>query len=234
MGQALLGLGVLPYEMRVLGPLALGLPPLVLAGFGSVLGLMLYLHAPRDALAQMTTVALEAGLPLAAGVAATAVTLQEPAIELHLTLPTPYRLTLLRRLALLLGWTALIEVAVTLALAASAPWALLKPGPVGVLMWLAPSLWLAAVGALLALLLRSWSAGGALLGGLWVTQPVLHGYFAATGWLRPWFLFATSYDATAPFWLTNRVEVIITALAVIVGLWAYLRAVEWRFTGEEG
>lgn len=98
-----LGLDALHYEVRVLGPLAAGLPLLVLAGFGSVLGLMLYLHAPHDALAQMATVALEAGLPLDAGVTAAAVTLQEPAIELHLALPTPYRLTLLRRVLLILN-----------------------------------------------------------------------------------------------------------------------------------
>ncbi len=125
-------------------------------------------------------------------------------------------------------------MAVTLALTVSAPWALPKPGAAALLVWLAPALWLAAVGALLALLLRSWSASGALLGGLWFAQQVLHGYFATQGWLRPWFLFATTYDAAAPFWLANRVEVILMALAVFVGLWVYLRAVEWRFTGEEG
>jgi hypothetical protein len=221
-------------EVRILGPLALALPPVVLAGFGSVLALMVYLHAPHDALRQMVSVMLEAGLPLSAGVTAAAAVLGEPAIELQLTLSVPYRRTALRRVVIVLAWTMAVAALATLACAVAAPWALPRAGPAGLLVPLAPAMWLAALGTLLAVLLRSWTAAGAVLGSLWVAQQVLHGYFATTSWLWLWFLFLTSYDPTNPRWTANRVALIVTALVVAGGFWLYLRMVEWRFTGEEG
>jgi hypothetical protein len=224
---------VLRHELLILGMFTMALPLLAVAGLGSIVGLMGFLHAPHWLMADMITVALEAGLPLAVGVMTAGVAAQEPAIELQLALQTPYRLTAMRRFALILAWTALIEVLITLLLAAAAPWALLKPVMEEQLTWLAPVLWFAAVGALLALLMRSHAASGAVLGGIWVAQHLLHGYFGSINWLQPWFAFATLYNATASFWLANRVELIATAAALFVAVWFYLRNTEWRFSGEE-
>jgi hypothetical protein len=120
------------------------------------------------------------------------------------------------------------------ALEASAAWTLFESGAIELLVPLAPAVWLAGTSTLLALVLRSWTAAGAALGGLWVAQHVLHGYFASRAWLQPWFLFQTSYDAASPAWPANRIELMVTGLAALGASWVYLRHVEWRFTGEEG
>src|SRR5262249_48564958 len=102
-----------------------------------------------------------------------------------------------------------------------------------VVLWVAPLLWLAAAGALLALLLRSRATAGAVLGALWIAQLALHSYFATYAWTQPWFLFATLYAPDAAFWWANRIELILTALAAFLAVWYYLRNTEWRFRAEE-
>ena len=47
-------------------------------------------------------------MPLAAGVGCASLVGRDPAAELQLAVPTPYRVTLLRRLAVTLGWTAAV------------------------------------------------------------------------------------------------------------------------------
>ena len=227
-------LAVWPHELRVLGVRLLALPLLALAGCGAILGLMAWQHAPAGLLTTMVTVGMEAILPLAVGLMVASVLALEPAIELQLALPTPYRLTAFRRMAMIVAWTALIEALVTLTLRMAVPWALVRPTGVSLLTWLAPVLWLAAVGALLALLLRSRSASGAVLGGLWTAQHLFHTTFATIGWLQIWFLFATIYDAGDAFWLANRIALLLTAGLLGGAVWLYLRHADGRFTGEEG
>src|SRR5262249_24913758 len=177
---------------------------------------------------------LEACLPLALGVLVTTLVARDPALELQLAAPTPYRCTTVRRIGLLFSWTGLIPLVTTLVIQGTLPWALPKQGMESVLIWLAPLLWLAAGGGLLALLLRSGAMAGAVLGVLWIAQLALHGYFAANGWTQPWFLFATLATPDAAFWETNRVELILTASAVFFAVWFYLRNAEWRLRAEEG
>jgi hypothetical protein len=191
-------------------------------------------HVNPGFLAQMHIAVLEACLPLVAGILLATVAAHDGAIELQLSLPIPYRRTALGRFALLLGWTLLIEAATALALRTLLPGTLASSAMWGMLLWGAPTLWLAAAGALLALLLRSRATATALLGALWVAQQVFHGYFAVTSWTRPWFLFATLYAYGAPFWWTNRVELLLSAVVLALGVWFYLRNAEWRFRGEDG
>jgi hypothetical protein len=176
---------------------------------------------------------LEAFLPLAAAIVLTTIASKDDALEVQLSLATVYRKTVARRVALLLGWIVTIEFAATLAILALFPSTLPKSGFDLILFWLAPTLWLSAVGVLIALLLRSRATAVALLGVIWVVQLAFHGYFAIFYWTRPWFLFATLYTPGARYWQLNRLELIATAVACLIVSWIYLRNNEWRFRGED-
>ena len=102
---------------------------------------------------------VEGAVPLMAGIGAATIVSYEPAMELQLTVPAAYRVTMLRRLTLFLGWSSLVEVAAVAVLAGFWPWTLTRSGLEGYLFtWLAPLLWFGAWGAVLTLLLRSRAA----------------------------------------------------------------------------
>jgi hypothetical protein len=102
------------------------------------------------------------------------------------------------------------------------------------LLWLSPLFWFVGVGAVCALLMRSRGASGALLGGIWIAQLVFPNFFSTHAWTRPWFLFATLYATSrADFWLANRLELLGTAIFLLVVVWLYLCNSEWRLRGEE-
>jgi hypothetical protein len=224
---------LLRHELRALGPVLFGIPIFVAALFAVAAGMMAFKQAQHADIGNMLTAGLEGGLPLALGIVFATVAAREPALEVQLTLATPYRVTVARRLTLLLLWAALIEAIAVLWLGAFDPWALHRGGFDAVLTWLAPLLWFAGVGALLALLLRSAAVSGTILGALWVVQMAFHSYFAANGWTQPWYLFATLYTPSVSFWLTNRLELLITGLALFLAIWGYLDNSEWRFRGED-
>jgi hypothetical protein len=226
-------MAVLRYEFRMLGPLLFALPLLVTMSFAG-LGLWLNVrNVNHSSIGSLLTANLEACIPLMVGVIIATIAAHDPAIELQLTVLMPYRFTVFRRFILLLAWTALVEIVAMLVLHAIFPWALSSAIVEGQLTWLSPLLWLTAVGALLALLMHSRSASGAVLGCIWVSQLAFHSYFVAYGWTQPWFLFATLYTPGASFWLTNRIELLLTALVVFIAIWWYLRNTEWRFRAED-
>ncbi len=209
------------YELRLLGGLGLATPALALLLFGGMALLMGFLGANGAQVARVLVAALELGLPLAAGVVAATVAADDPAVDLQLALKTRYRGTLARRLVVLALWTALIAFLWTSALHTTGLWELWVPEPffAGQLVWLSPLLWFVAAGALLSLTLGR-TTGGAILGGLWAFENLFRGSFLTEEWLRPEFLFATTYAAGADFWLTNRLALISTALLMGVVVWA--------------
>jgi hypothetical protein len=221
------------YELRLLGPLLFAVPLLVASGFVGFAILLDIKHIDRGFIAMLLSALFEACLPLAAGVIITTLAVRDTALELLLTLRVPYRFTALRRFSLVAGWTLVIEAAAMLAVRVALPWALPRTDAAGLLIWLAPTLWFAGAGALLALLLRSRSVSASVLGCVWVTQLVFHGYFASYGWTIPWFLFATLFTPTASYWTANRVELLLGAMALFLAVWGYLHNAEWRFHGED-
>jgi hypothetical protein len=227
-------LSVLRAELRVLG-IWIFLVPFAVMGSLVTFGGWLDLRGTVDHgfIASLLTAALEASVPLAAGVLAATIAGRDDALELQLTVATPYRRTARRRIGLLLLWTALVEAATMLGIEAFLPWAAPRQGIEYVLMWAAPLLWLTGVGALLALLLRSRATAGAGLGVVWIAQLALHGYFLTSDWLRPWFLFTTLFSADASFWWANRLELLLAAVVFFAAAWYYLRNAEWRFRAEE-
>jgi hypothetical protein len=220
-------------EVRILRLTAFAIPALAAIGLIGLATLLRARGVNPDFVNAFLGATLEAFLPLAAGILLMGIAAKDDALEVQLSLVTPYRNTVARRVALLLGWMVSIEFAATLAILAIFPAALTKSGFDLVLLWLAPALWLSALGVLLALLLRSRATAIALLGVVWVVQLAFHGYFATFDWTRPWFLFATLYTPDAPYWRLNRLELIATAIACLVMSWLYLRNNEWRFRGED-
>jgi membrane protein CcdC involved in cytochrome C biogenesis len=220
-------------EAHILGATAF-IAPLFAAA--SMLGFAALLRARLvnpDFVNPMVVATLEAFLPLAASIVLLSVAARDDAIEVQLSVATPYHSTLARRTALILGWWIVVEAAATALTIAVFPSALMKTGPDAILVWLAPTLWLSAIGILLALLLHSRATAVAVLGIVWILQLAFHGYFASYDWTRPWFLFATLYAQVNDYWRVNRLELIATAIVGLVVSWMYLHNSEWRFRGED-
>jgi hypothetical protein len=225
------------YELQLLGNRVILTPILVMVGFAGLAELLHHLHTNP---ARTLSGSLEIILPLAASVIVATITSQDPAIELQLTVPEKYAKTAPGRLAIIATWTICIALLSSICIFAlkfayvpqpsqslSAPSQFL----IGQLTWLAPLLWLVAVGLCLALLLHSRSASGALLGGIWIAEIIFKDYIAATDWLHPVFLFPTTLlplvgpipQAIFNSWLANRFELIGTALVLLLLGWLLLR-----------
>jgi len=231
--NSVLHLDRLRHEVRIISPILFLIP---LAMIVALVGLTIMLfvgNVVHSFIASLLISALEACLPLAAGIILSTVAVQDASLELLLTMPTAYRKIAFLRFALILCWTLLVELLATLALFAFQPSIPVKPMAIFQLTWLAPSLWLAGLGILLSLVLHSRASSGAILGSIWIFQLTFHSYFAQNGWTRPWFLFATLYTPGAPFWLANRLELIIAALALFAVSWWFLCDPERRFYGED-
>lgn len=170
------------YELRRIGRIGLAMPVLVALLFAGAAILAASAGADEQQVARALTAGLELGLSLAAGLAAVHVVASEPAVDLQLTLRTRYRTTLLRRLALLAGWTGAFALLWASALDLLGLWAVPGPFALGQLAWIAPLAWFV-------------SAASAVLGLLWVFENSGVGVagFLQSDWLRPFFLFATTH-----------------------------------------
>lgn len=228
-----LRLDVWRHELRILGPVLFAIPLGLALFFAALTGMMFVGNINHSFIASLLIAGIEGCLPLTTGILLATVAVQDASLELLLTMPVAYRAIAFTRFLLVLGWTLLVELMATLAMYALLPWVSPKPLEAFQLTWLAPSLWLAGAGILLALLLRSRASSGAILGCVWIVQLVFHGYFAQQGWTQPWFLFATLYTPGAPFWLANRLELIATAFVLLAATWWFLRNPERRFFGED-
>ena len=227
----------LRYELKLMGKRVILTPILVMIGFALI---AIFLHTRAVDPSRTLSASLEMILPLAAGIVVATITSYDAAIELQLTMPKKYDRTVLRRLIIIFSWTVCIAllsgiIIYTLKLkyiplsspSESVALQLLTQ----VLTWIAPLLWLVAIGVCLALLLRSRSASGALIGGIWIFEIIFKDYIAATDWLHPVFLFPTTLlpmVGTIPqvyfnLWLTTRLELLGTALVFLLIGWLLLR-----------
>jgi hypothetical protein len=102
---------------------------------------------------------------------------------------------------------------------------------IGQLTWIAPLFWFVGTGFTLALLIRSRSASSALLGGIWTLEAIFYGYFAHVDWLKPVFLFPTTLAPGISFWLSNRIELLFSALIFLLLDWFLLRNTERLLQG---
>jgi hypothetical protein len=224
--------GVLWYEMRELGVVALLTPLLVIAGVALIAALMAFGGAATGAVSKVLTRGMEMFFPLAIGTVAATVVAADPGVEWQLTMPTAYRVTLFRRLILLLLWSSVVALGDVIVLRAINRWLVPEEFAAAQLTWLAPLLALTALGSVLAVLLRNRSAAG-LIGGLWVLELFLQHSLLSHAWARPWFLFATSFAPGASFWLANRLTLIGTACVLFIGVAALLGQSERLLIGGE-
>lgn len=225
--------GVLWYEMREMGVIALLTPLFVVAGIAFFAGMMTLGGVQSEQVAKALTRSMEILFPLAAGTVAATVVASDPGVEWQLTMPTPYRVTVSRRLGIFLAWSVLVAFGDVLVLRTIGRWIVPKPFIVSQLTWLAPMLSFAALGALLALLVRNRSASAGLVGGIWIVELLLHSYLLEKAWARPWFSFATTWAAEENFWLANRLTLIGLAVVLFVGAAALLGQGEMLLAGGE-
>jgi hypothetical protein len=223
---------LLRYERRILGGRASAPALAILLGSAAVaFGIVLLTaHNNRTTVADFLTAGLEMLLPLSAGILCAMLPAQDGCLELQLTMPTSYARTTLRRWGLVSGWTALCAWVGASLLYAGQLWRvpiqLQDWSAVGrylgeQLVWLAPLLWLAAVGLGVTLLVRSAVASVAMLGGTWIIETFAASFFTSA-WLHPVFLFPTTFTPFAHFWLANRVELSATGLLLLPICWRLL------------
>lgn len=236
------------YEIRAVGWGNVGLPIVVAAVFIGFSLLAAYdvakewnwqSAATHGYLAQGLLYLLEFGLPPVAGLAAAYLIDNNPAKELHLSLPSSYRATMLRRLAILTLWMALICGAGMFVAQTRGYWIAPQLAPINQLTWLAPLLWFVLGGAVLSLLLRSRVASSAVLGMLWIAELLFRWYFLQDTLLRRVYVFltlATLKQGPAPnasYWLSNRLTLLAMASVFLIALSVLLRQNETLLGQEE-
>lgn len=191
-------------------------------------------------ISQVLTASIEMVLPLAAGLLTATIVSYDTAIELQMTMPKTYRMTAFVRLSLIIVWTSCLALFSSVFVyhlrfwrvpSQVETWNVLPQFLVGQLTWIAPLFWFVASGFTLALLIRSRSASSALLGSIWMIEAIFYGYFAIIDWLKPLFLFPTTLAPDISFWLSNRIELLITACVLLLLDWFMLRNTEMLLQG---
>jgi hypothetical protein len=222
------------YEALRAGWAALLGPPIAVA-----LGIAAALANPRPGdttTARILLGALEMAVPLAAGVGCASLVGRDPAVELQLAAPTPYRVTLLRRMVMTLGWASVVAGLTAAVLIATGWWARWPAGHgpfAGQLTWAAPTAGLGAVGFAAGAVFRSPAAGGALVTTLWTVQQ----FFADAAQQhlpgRLLYLFATTRGAVPGAWTENRLALLGAAAALVALAQVVLARSERLIGGEE-
>ncbi len=223
------------YDIRVSGRWMVAVPLFTIAG-SFILVMLLKLSQTKTI--GLFTACLEMFLPFIAGIFIVRLCGHDAAAELLLSMPVPYRRTVFRRSLLIGSWIALVALLISIPLSRlhfikifpfENSWPDLMQWLLVQLTWLAPLLWFMGLGLFLVLLLRSRAASTALLGGVWVGENIMYGLLIGTPWLHPIFLFATSLTpllALSSFWLSNRIQLLVTGLVLLIIAWLQLHNTE--------
>lgn len=224
------GYSRLRYDIHILGPMVIAAPLLLL--MGTLLFAVLLLIIGVDP-TRLFIACLEMFLPVAMSMIVSMICTQDSALELQLTLPRTFATTILRRVLLALGSASIVALLSTLLLMLLRPtlqaqqisgWPRLLALLGDQLTWLAPLLWFSALGMFITLLTHSRTASGALIASIWLIEVLfIKGLVATNIWLRPLYLFATTLQPATSFWLSSRLEMILTALALFGLSWLLLR-----------
>jgi hypothetical protein len=220
------------YEVRRAGWTAL-LGPLLVVPLG--IGVVLVDPPASDtSTARILLGILEMGVPLAVGVGCASLVGRDAAAEIQLTVPTPYRSTLVRRLAVTLACGAVAATVTAVALIASGWWERwpANHGPLtGQLTWLAPVLGLGGLGFAAGAVFRSPAGAGAVVTSVWTLQQVFGGLAQEERPARLLYLFATTRGAAPADWMANRLT-LLGAAAALVALALVLLSRSERLIGE--
>jgi hypothetical protein len=164
---------------------------------------------------------VEGVLPLGTAIAVARLLGTDPALELQLSYPAAYRRTLLRRAALVAGWSGAFAAVTAAALQVTGLWA---PGLARAeLAWLVPTVVLTAIAVAAGAAAADGRVGAAVAALVWVIQEGLARSFAGHPALRPFYLFATSRPGPDPaaYW-PNRLSLLLIAVAAAVAGWLLL------------
>lgn len=180
-------------------------------------------------------------LPVVMGIIVATTCMHDPALELQLTLPRSYASTALRRLCFFTGWAACIALLssglIALFHVEYPPqqiqnWSTPLQALATQMIWLVPLIWFVAAGFCLSLLTRSRTASSALLASIWIIETLFLGNIIdKTPWLQPIMLFPTTLAPGASFWLSSRLEILLTALLLLPVSWLLLRNTEGLLKG---
>jgi len=205
------------YEARRAGWAALLGPPIVVAI--CVAAVLADPSSSDETTARTLLGILEMGVPLAVGVGCASIVGRDPAAEIQLTMPTRYRFTLLRRLAVAMGCGAAVagvSAAVLIATGWWERWPLNHGTLAGQLTWVAPTLALGALGFAAGALFRGPAAAGAVVTSLWTLQQVFADLAQRDYPARLVYLFATTRGAVAGDWTANRLALLGAAAALVL------------------
>jgi hypothetical protein len=231
------------YELRIMGRWVILISPLIILTFALLGVILTIMQVSHLRISQILTASLEMVLPLTAGLLTSTIVSYDTAIELQMTMPKTYRMTAFVRLGLIIAWTSCLDLLSSVFVyhlrfwrvpSQVETWRVLPQFLIGQLTWIAPLFWFVGVGFSLALLIRSRSASSALLGGIWIIEAIFYGYFAIIDWLKPLFLFPTTLAPDISFWLSNRIELLITALVLLLLDWFMLQNSEKLLQGTAG
>nr|MDT0659173.1 hypothetical protein [Micromonospora sp. DSM 115978] len=221
------------YELRRAGWAALLGPPIAVA-----LGVAAALANPlpgQTSTARILLGALEMAIPLGAAVACASLVGRDPAAELQLAAATPYRVTLLRRVVVTLGWTAAVAVLMATVLIVTGWWAR-WPANHGILLgqltWVAPTLGLSGLGFAAGAVFRSPATAGALVTTVWAIQQFAADLAQQHRPGRLLYLFATTRGAAPQDWTANRL-VLLGVGAALIALALLVLGRSERLIGEE-
>jgi len=168
---------------------------------------------------------LEMAVPLAAGVAVTTLVGRDPVLELQLTLPVEYRATVLRRAAAALAGAVVVAVVVDAVLRGG--WPPQRGAPADQLVWASPTLAMAALGLLVAALLREPAAAGAVVATVWLFQEL-----APQRVPGPLYLFAST-ERFSGDWMANRLTLVAVAALLVAAAWPVLGRPAWLLSGAD-
>jgi hypothetical protein len=223
---------LLLHEIRRVGLAALAAPVAVPLALGIVAGPIVAMSVHPGERQSWPGIGLEIAAPLVAALPVARMVAREPALELQLSVRTPYPATVMRRLAITIVWSTLLCFAIAGTLWARGLWRLPNGFWLAQLTWLSPLLWLLAASAMAVLVLHSPSATAGLIAVVWLLQIVAAGVFLSNRWLRTVHLFATTFAGpAAPFWRSNRLVLVALALLMLAAAWPLLSRSETLLSG---
>lgn len=225
------------YEARRVSPAGWVVPVVLAAGGSGFLGLLAAAHVP---VGRTGGSLVEAVLPLGAAICVAGLFGGDSCVELHLSLPVSYGLTLARRFALVVGTAAVVSVSLSAGLALSGTWRAPTGDFAGQFAWLVPLLVLCSLAVVVAALAANGRAAVGLVAALWTGEEWFKNDMITTSWNRALYLFATARADQPPFlvdgrltgeWLFNRLALLALVPVLAVTAWAALRHVH-RLLGQ--
>ncbi len=166
-------------------------------------------------------------LPLVSGVMAAYAVLDDPVLELQFATPRPDWLMLGERLGLILvvlGGAALsfqgLMALIGLDLSGMGGLAARQ------LAWLVPCIGLMALGSAAAFGLANSMAGALLVGGVWIVEVILRGWFLQNATARSFYLFLGAEKPESVDLLVNQGVLLGLALVLLLASWVMLRREE--------